>query len=157
MRGHGVHSPFAFRFITSVIVCPGHYYADTEICHMASGGAEVRWLKLLFRLVCEFCPDTVRATSLSDAERRAIRLADSRTRLVSVWPIPAGYGRVMAVADTPAALPDRFSYAIVRQLGPDGLGLLGARVLRGMIFHDGRMAVAVCRPDVELQIYKVRF
>ena len=160
MRGHGVHSPYAFRFITSVIARPGHYYADPEVCHLASGPGSaigVRRLMLLFRLVCEFCPDAVWAASLHDAERRTIHLADSRVRFLKPRPLPAGCGRVMAVADTPAALPDGFACAIVRDLGDGGLEELSRRVGHGMIFHDGQMAVALCRPDVEIKTYKVRF
>ena len=63
-KGFGVHSPFAYEFITEVVRPPkGYdYYAYDKIervCRLYSGKREVRYAKLLFRLLCRYNPAEV--------------------------------------------------------------------------------------------------
>ena len=51
-RGFGIHSPFAFRFVTDVLCQPLPYYSYSKL------GKDKR-LRLLFRLVVEFKPQKV--------------------------------------------------------------------------------------------------
>jgi len=51
-RGFGIHSPFAFRFVTEVLAQRLPYYGYTDI----SGDPRIR---LLFRLTVYFRPTTV--------------------------------------------------------------------------------------------------
>ena len=61
-KGYGVHSPFAFRFITEVINESSPYYSYIEIENIKTGSGEkknkldCKVLKLVFRLVNQFQP-----------------------------------------------------------------------------------------------------
>lgn len=51
-KGYGVHSPFAFNFITQVLYEKGFYYKYEDISALAKKNNEpVKYYKLLFRLV----------------------------------------------------------------------------------------------------------
>ncbi len=145
MRGHGVHSPFAFRLVTTVLRDPGQYYAYPEIDRMAvAGGEDPRRLRLLFRLVCEFAPDTVRVDdTLTEARRHAILAADSRIRLTR------GDAPVAVVGE--AYIPPT-GVVIARHADP---ALVAAPRDHGMIFTDGESAVIVMRPDLPPQNFDV--
>lgn len=83
-RGFGIHSPFAFRFITCVLRQRGRYYAYGELRDIAGGKVCFRRAALVFRLVCEFAPETVVVTTdVPDVISEAVRLADSRARIVT--------------------------------------------------------------------------
>ncbi len=67
-RGFGIHSPFAFRFITETLNQSLPYYAYAEI------GRDKR-LRLLFRVVLAFAPHRVAIVGESDDLWLAIHLA----------------------------------------------------------------------------------
>lgn len=54
-RGYGIHSPYAFNFVTGVVYESGHYYADAELKRYYNQSCEPQKLRLkdyrlLFRL-----------------------------------------------------------------------------------------------------------
>lgn len=157
-RGHGVHSPFAFRFITMVLRGRGVYYASAELEAMP----EAEWNTLLFKLVCEFEPSEVWADGpLTECEARAIALADSRVRVAEeaegdrpnrpnkpngankarLIRLRSGKGDVTAVRDI-ARWPELWS---------EVRGSLSA----GMTFSNGRYGIAVSRPDLPRQDFEI--
>lgn len=145
MRGHGVHSPLAFRIITGVLRAPrrpyGYYRYPGE-----------PYAQLMFRLVCEFAPRTVAADeSLSLAEREAILMADSRIEIKK-----SGDGLQPPCADiwiyryTPDPLPAS-GVVMIKNSG----GVRDIPRSYGMMFHDGSTAILVMRPDLPAQTFPV--
>lgn len=60
IHGHGVHSPFAFRFIHDVVDCTYSYYAFRDLWRKAVSSGNNFWckkeLELLFRMVQYYQP-----------------------------------------------------------------------------------------------------
>lgn len=142
-RGHGVHSPFAYRFITNVLRLKGRYYASAELERLP----EPRWHKLLFRLVCEFEPVRVSVPDDTPVVRRVLRLADSRVEVKKgasdAVVMYSQKGEITAYRDVKAA-----SREWARKY---------ESMTSGMTFTDGRMAVAVERPDLPRQDFEINF
>lgn len=146
-RGHGVHSPFAFRFITKVLRAPGCYYAYPRLESMP----DAWWLKLLFRLVCEFEPSAVEAIRLTPAECQAISLADSRVRISAGKGARSGACIVMHGRDTEVKVERNIT-------GHDSAWLRMTREMTaGMTFTNGVIGIAVLRPDLPRQNFDIIF
>lgn len=147
-RGHGVHSPFAFRFIRNVLCDNGDYYSYSLIDGLHDDSA---WLKLLFRLVCEFEPAVVEASGLSANERAVISLADSRVSVdESGQSVP---GCLTLVGH------DGMRVTVVRDIhaGAGTWSNVVDSMVSGMTFSNGRVGVAVPRADLPRQDFDVRF
>lgn len=167
-RGFGIHSPFAYRFVTRVLREDGEYYAYTSLRRVAVTGRRFRNISLIFRLVCEFRPRFVVLSGRHDNSlAQAVTLADSGVRIVGTLP-------------ESAAETDSFLYV---SLGADGSGIedvlteiqarggVGVwidipRGLRdrlkeglhcGMTFSNRRAFLAVCRQDLPRQDFEVNF
>ncbi len=142
-RGHGVHSPFAYRFITNVLRLKGRYYASDELERMP----DPRWHTLLFRLVCEFEPERVAVPDGFHSWRSVIGMADSRAEVLNGDPdvvlMYSQKGVVTVFRDI-----DETSGEWERKR---------ASMLSGMTFTDGRMAVAVERADLPRQDFEIDF
>lgn len=146
-RGFGVHSPFAFRFITVVLRGRDMYYATQRLESMP----DPEWHRLLFRLVCEFSPSRIEAIRLTSRERETIALADSRT--------------VVAVG-----VLGRFN-ADIRLLGCDVEVVIERNIkghdsrwsslldsmTAGMTFTNGQTGIAVLRHDLPRQDFEIDF
>ena len=75
-RGFGVHSPFAFRFITEVLRCPHGYYAYPAIGSSAAA-------RRLYRIILALAPEKVIVTGpLSDSLAVAVSLAKTEVQAV---------------------------------------------------------------------------
>ncbi len=84
-RGFGIHSPFAFRFVTCVLRERGEYYAYAELRRIAHSGARFADLSLLFRLVCFFEPSVFGVYGDFGVQpRKTVALADSRVRIMDM-------------------------------------------------------------------------
>lgn len=146
-RGFGVHSPFAFRFITMVLRSRDAYYCYPQLEVMP----DPEWHKLLFRLVCEFQPSCIEAIRLTDGERKAIELADSRAEVVT------------GVLDSYSSDIRLFGHGtevlIERNVaGQDGRWTsLLASMTAGMTFTNGRTGIAVVRHDLPRQDFDISF
>lgn len=147
-RGHGVHSPFAFRFIRNVMCDNGDYYAYSLIDGLHDDSA---WLKLLFRLVCEFEPAVVEASGLSANERSAISLADSRVSIVESRRAERGCLQLVC--------HDGMRVTVARDIhaGASAWSDAVGHMDSGMTFSNGRIGVAVPRADLPRQDFEVRF
>ena len=146
-KGHGIHSPFAFRLVTTVINCPYSYYAYPTLDRAAKHTGESKdWIRLLHRLVCEFAPTAVATdVPLSTAERKAIKAADSRI-------IFSDAAAPLVIRDTlPSQLPE--SGVVIARSG--GIPPTVTRTY-GMLFTDGRIVIAVMRHDLPPQDFNIR-
>ena len=148
-RGHGVHSPFAYRFITTVLRQRGAAPDDARPRVHPMPSPE--WHKLLFRLVCEFAPSRVDALRLTDTEREAIVLADSRVE-VSADTTGIPFAGIRLTAPGVEVLVER------NITGHDSRwAALLASMTSGMTFTDGLVGIAVIRHDLPRQDYEVNF
>lgn len=144
-RGHGIHSPFAFRFVTQVLGDAGRgyaYYGYSRLPQSSSGA----WLRLLFRLTCEFRPERVHASArLSAAERKAILLADSR----------------VTFTEAPEASPlftfDTHRGKVKVYTSAEALQTDAASMTGGMTFSNGREGIAVCDTQLPRQNFEILF
>lgn len=83
-KGFGVHSPFAFTFITEIVHQPYAYYAYPEIVEACCNGKRIHDAKLLHRIASRF--PIKRATLFCDDKRGlevALRLADSKLTIAT--------------------------------------------------------------------------
>lgn len=150
-KGHGVHSPLAFRLVTGVLRDPGYgWYAYSKL----RGPYE----RLLFRVACEFDPRCVtlpEGTELTDGEREAFRAARSTVRFSRAMAgEDGGAPFIFADTDTEAlVLPVRGEVFVRRR---SGCPLLGPED-HGICLTDGRMALIVMRPDLTPQTFEVNF
>ncbi len=61
-RGYGIHSPFAYNFVTQVLYSPGHYYADDTLFPLRDRLLHPRRTairRLLFRLANFWQPEEI--------------------------------------------------------------------------------------------------
>lgn len=68
--GYGIHSPFAYAFVSQVLYCPGHYYADARLYPLGERLRHPRRTtirRLMFRLANYWQPEEICApASLHD-------------------------------------------------------------------------------------------
>lgn len=148
-KGHGIHSPLAFRLTTMVLRDPGcGWYAYSRLA-----GARER---LLFRVACEFDPRTVvvpEGVTITGAEREAFLAARSTMRFATE---PAD-GEVPFIftdgAHIPSPLPARAIIYIGGGVRPPLLG----EADHGICLTDGDRALIVMRPDLTPQTFEVNF
>lgn len=150
-RGHGVHSPFAYRFIRGVLREKTHYYNYGEIDRL---GGDTGWHRLLFRLVCEFEPKQLRAAHLSADERTVVNLADSRVSMPPEVSVPGHFpaGVIEFCGGNAVA-------TVIRDIRTERLGW--TRLLEtlhaGMTFTNGTVGIVVERPDLPRQDFRINF
>ena len=167
-RGFGIHSPFAFRFVTCVLREHGEYYAYTSLRRVAATGRQFRTLSLLFRLVCEFRPQFVVVSGKRDkALAEAVAMADSGVRIVDRLPESvAETATVMYVSLAADGSGIGETVAEMQTRGATGIWLDIPRGLRdrlkkdlryGMTFSNRRVIIAVCRRDLPRQDFEVNF
>lgn len=142
-RGHGIHSPFAFRIVTTVLRERGRYYAYDVI----DRHPDAAWYKLLFRLICEFEPRRVGGI-LSDNERKVIRMADSRVEFVAD-------GADFIVADE-VTYPVE-TVTVVRDLSAMDWERAKHEITDGMTFTNGKVGLIVPRASLPRQDFRSRF
>lgn len=150
-RGHGVHSPFAYRFIRSVLREKTSYYSYEEVDRL---GGDRKWHRLLFRLVCEAEPTVVHATHLSEDERRVVALADSRAEIPGVSKFPASF--------PPGVIEmtgGEMRMIVIRDLSlsPGEWPRITASLDEGMTFTNGRTGIVVFRQGLPRQDFEIDF
>ncbi|MBD5301335.1 MAG: hypothetical protein HDS17_07740 [Bacteroides sp.] len=168
-RGFGIHSPFAFRFVTCVLREKGEYYAYPALRRLAGKGRRFRSIALIFRLVCEFRP---RFVVVSGERNRnevalAVALADSGVQTVGSLPedLPASVPVIFVSlsGDEAGRLAHLAGIQERRAVGvwidvPRGVRQsLKMNLRSGMTFAGSRMFIAVCRPDLPRQDFEINF
>lgn len=88
-KGYGVHSPFAFRFITDVIYERSPYYAYSELDKALPLAMRLRrrqGLHLLLRLANHLQPEVAVLPAQAVWEKRYMQNGCRRTRFLLPWP-----------------------------------------------------------------------
>lgn len=168
-RGFGVHSPFAFRFITFVLRDRRSiYYSTARIRPLASGRSHRNRLNRLFRIVCDRHPlALILPDNFPEAERRTLLMADSRLSPLTPAeaesaPLPSG--RLMlclhrlSEEHLPTArrvLSTEDSTLVILDIRPAQLSALKENLDHLMTFTNGRSAIIVSRHDLPLQTFEI--
>lgn len=164
-RGFGVHSPFAFAFITGVLRRRYRYYAYPQLRRLARGSRiKASTLMLLFRVAARFNPAQAACfgphATLFDATLRLVR-ADiglcslSPAMVAADGPAPGLDDAIGACIDAGGVifidrLNDRRS--LTRPVWDEAVARLGSR---GMTFSNGRTGIIVAAPHLPRQDFKV--
>lgn len=165
-RGFGIHSPFAFRFVTRVLREDGEYYAYRELRRIAHSGARFADLSLLFRIICCFSPSEVGVFGgLSVQARKAIALADSRVRIVDMPAVGltpqmlyvAGGSDREAVIEAVGRVFGKEGVVICHEVPSDMLAELKALLTSGMTFSNATSTILISRHDLSRQDFEVNF
>ena len=151
-RGFGIHSPFAFRFITEVLCQRLPYYAYSDL----GGDSRVR---LLMRLCVELAPATV-ALRMTDTTPYAAAVA-AASRSIAI----AGDGADLIVADASAAQANALEalarsgrHLMLINIGRETAATLQAAIPAGMTFYNLRgTLIAVAHPHLPRQDFDVAF
>ncbi|MDE5665025.1 MAG: hypothetical protein K2I31_03680 [Duncaniella sp.] len=171
-RGFGIHSPFAFRFVTCVLRESGEYYAYRELRRIAGSRRRFGRLALAFRLVCEFRPTDVSVSGDMDfieAISSTVRLADSRINVNRVAEADFTVERktpMLCIIQSADSFDDvdfiesvfrrEGAVAFMNASGKEADRLRG--LLRsGMSFYNRRAIILVSRHDLPRQNFEVNF
>ena len=156
-RGHGIHSPFAYHFVSEVIGCrhPYAYYAYDVIDSLASSPHTVALSRLAHRVAVDRRPHSVGVTGCVDAAvaegarlwstRCAVVEGDMEAQMVIVGPatpreeLPSAAGRTLLVLDN--SLVDSLS----------------APLEEGMTFIGHRCSIIIGDRGLPLQSFKLWF
>lgn len=156
-RGFGIHSPFAYTFITDVLVQPLPYYGYADI----SCDPRVR---LLFRITARFQPQRVLILSskpqlLEAAVRRAFSKADTATAAdPSLQPDLVVADDMDAPADAYMPYIASGAKAVVLNASAATRRCLREDLPKGMLFDNSRgTLVAVPSNGLPRQNFDVRF
>lgn len=174
-RGFGVHSPFAFRFITFVLRGERNiYYSTSKITTTAGNRYNRRRLGLLFRIICDRQPQTlvIPAGTLSETERSVIALADSRLQPINLQDMTADLTAILPAEHMLLFLPafktehiqtarhilhSENSTLILFDITPQELSVLTDSIDHIMIFTNRKAAVIVSRHDLPRQNFEINF
>lgn len=149
-KGFGIHSPFAYRFITETLRQPCSYYAYGSL---PQGGLSDGEWRLLVRLLVHFRPGRVTlGEGLPKATGRFIRavcprvtFGDHGDLLLACGDVPEEYAAMVQKGDMHAIVLNSKSM-------PDA----GARE-HGMVFGNGRMWVMCAHPHLPSQNFDVHY
>lgn len=170
-RGFGVHSPFAFRFITGVLRGSGRYYAYPALRQISVNRREYRDYTLLFRVVCDTAPDLV-CISVGEERAEAIRAvvsaADSRIKVVepAVGLISlSGSDRPLVYMEDDPVASVEVAKSVAASSGIVIMSKCSSRISReveeaagsAFIFTNGMMTLIVSRPDFSRQKFELYF
>lgn len=174
-RGFGIHSPFAFRFVTCVLRERGEYYAYREMREFIGNSGRFKSMSLIVRLVCEFRPAIVAISGDANVDilSRSVRLADSRADIVKASDFKTDDFDVATAQNEPsllyvitdhsadeqtaARISSRADAIVCLGQGMELFGRLKANQPVGMSFKSRRAAVIVNRRDLPRQDFEVNF
>lgn len=156
--GFGIHSPFAYRFITEVLCQHLPYYGYADISRDSR-------IRLLYRLVAAIQPRAVAILADQPALLAgAVKRADSR---IPVLPVaaPSDCTHTLIVADDCDVSPDTYipslvagAHALVLNATASTHGAIASALPHGMIFFNrhGTIVVASYR-HLPRQDFAVKF
>lgn len=169
-RGFGVHSPFAYRFITETLRerCPYYAYDRLEALGRREGPQWLtpRLIRLIFRIINRFQPETIAIAgtegvtvcrAVARAVRRDVAFADSVAGAALVVVTDVGPDAIMPSAD--GITPSVWVFPSLDLDGARGCyDALTASLGFGHSFVDrhGR-AVVVADPKLPRQHFDVKF
>lgn len=143
-KGFGVHSPFAFHFITRVLRERLPFYDFEQLPREA---------RLLYRLTDYFCPVTACVVGGHAADcRRVMAMAHRSVRFVDA---PSEAQMVVYTEDAGAAVCAGAEVTIVP--AECGEALKRCVPAHTMTFSNGRVLIAVSRHGLPRQDFRLRF
>ncbi len=155
-RGFGIHSPFAFRFVTEVLCQPLPYYGYAAI-------GRDRRLRLLFRLMAEFRPRHVLLlSSSSEALRKTVATASPHA---SISTKSDGRQPDLIVADDLDCEPADYlpmvgqgSHALVLNASKASAKAIRKQLKHGMLFDNGHGTIVIAaHRHLPRQNFEVKF
>jgi hypothetical protein len=154
-HGFGIHSPFAYRFVTEVLAQPLPYYGYTDI-------SADRRIRLIFRVIAYFSPGHVLILS---SQPRLLKMAVHRAYSQAIITESAASKPDFVIADAmdaPAAGMKRFASEgtnmIVLNATCETRPELAEAMHQGMIFDNGRgTLVVIPAPGLPRQDFRVKF
>lgn len=151
-KGFGVHSPFAYHFITRVLRERLPYY-DFDRLAEVEGPIAARYARLLYRLTDYFSPASATVVGpLAEPARRIMQMAAPAIEFTSApgaeMIVSAGGSDInLNAAPVTVILSDR----------PSETGRLTSLVTQGMTFTNGRVLIIVRRHGLPRQDFRLRF
>ena len=160
-RGHGVHSPSAFDFITNVVCQPLPFYGYDALASECCGVALAQ-AKLVLRVVNSLQPASVAGLDLAKHIAAAVKLASSSAEITpdlrprtALLIAPASATEAFAAAlehDVPALiLSER------KPLNGARIDAMASALRTGHLIYDRQIAaIALPRPDLAPQSFEIR-
>lgn len=161
-KGFGIHSPFAYYFVTRVLRERLPYYSYPQIDRLASSGAiPAEELKLLFRVICHFSPTAVTLPEGTPSDVvKTLALADSRLAITRDG-AEFQYYHDSDIADAEFRRLTRVVLegegVIMLRRPSSGMCAIKDDMRCGMTFTDGCSLIIVVRHDLPRQDFNVGF
>lgn len=168
-RGFGIHSPFAFRFITSVLRGCGAYYSYPAIRQLSVNSRDFRDLAIIFRIICDVCPplillaaadtESIRATIAYADSRIPVRMAceDIADSSIADKSLLYIYGDNTSAMTAAAKVFDREGIVVARDTTRAYTEAIISILRHGMTFTNGQMTIMVSRHDLPRQDFEISF
>lgn len=161
-RGYGIHSPFAYHLVRSVLrMTSCRYYAYPSIDRSPLGRHKAR---LLFRLLCHFNPHTITAAGPHTRDAIAPIVAEYSSTAQITGPHAAELTVIVGTLppDTLAGLQRDLTqmthWALIAIFTPSTQVNSLKQILRnGMTFTSGNVTVMAARPDLPRQDFNLFF
>lgn len=151
-RGHGIHSPFAYHFVTGVIGERGGFYAYDELATLQGDRHQHHVARLLHRVAVFFNPAVIGISGeLPELYLRAVELSDSRCRVMPVDECDTPPGLIVVAGSAPCGtLPEL-------PRSRQGLIFLDRAVTPSdaMSFSNGEMSIVVRDSRLPSQHFEV--
>lgn len=158
-RGFGVHSPFAFGFITSVLNSPYPYYAfeslAADIAH-AGGSLRPADALTLFRVLDQFMPRIVTVMPADDND--AVMVIRRWNATCTITSDPTSFIIITDDGGQPAGIDPAAGPVIFFGRGAmASFHKVKALMERGMTFTNGKTAIAVCSDRLPRQDFEISY
>lgn len=164
-RGFGIHSPFAYDFVTRTLRERLPYYGYDDIDAAVAGslsksGLSTRCLRLIFRIGVRFNPAT--AAILGDADRDVLTATLRAVRQdMKITDDPCDADFIIVSSDREFALVKEKAVVVfpdTRSAGAETVEKVWRQVTRGMRFDNGHgFSIVVADPKLPRQVFDVRF
>lgn len=153
-RGHGVHSPFAYRFIREVLCERQPYYAYEHIPSPAQ--------RLLYRVAVFLQPREIAGLGGADISAALMAKPEGAWARPPRWACMQASGMAVAAPGVPvpqlSAHLDRGASVVAFGLSSRSLSELAQAMPSGLIFANrAGLAVILPTPHVPLRLYRLRF
>lgn len=151
-KGFGVHSPFAYHFITRVLRERLPYY-DFDRLAEVEGPIAARYARLLYRLTDYFSPATATVSGIhAEPARRIMQMAAPAIEFTE------GSGADMAVcAGSCGFTLSDVPVSVIFSTKRSEIARLTRLVTQGMTFSNGHVLIIVKRRGLPRQDFRLRF